>query len=202
MAAAKPYAERVTTRAQQREQTRARIVEAAIEAFADQGFDGSSTRDIAARADLSQGLLSYHYETKADLWRAAADRIFSDVATSLETDLDEQPPAAEVAREAIRAFVRLNARRPELFHFMVDAGRHDDERMRYLVDTHLRRWFTTVASISDSDTEAAHLYYALAGASSLFFAVAPECRALTGVDPDDDVVVERHADYLARLFDR
>ena len=35
---------------------------------------------------------------------------------------------------AVRAFVHLNARRPELIHFMTDAGRHDDDRMRYLVD--------------------------------------------------------------------
>ncbi|MEO0493476.1 MAG: hypothetical protein AAF081_08670 [Actinomycetota bacterium] len=42
--------------------------------------------------------------------------------------------------------------------------------------------------------------YALAGASSLIFGVTPECRGLTGIDPGADDVVERHADYVARLF--
>ena len=47
-----------TTRAEQREQTRLRIVGAAVEAFAEHGFDGSGTRDIAGRAGVTQGLVS------------------------------------------------------------------------------------------------------------------------------------------------
>ena len=188
----------MTARAEQREQTRSRIVEAAIEAFAEHGFDGAATRDIASRADTSQGLVSYHFETKADLWRAAADHLFHELTESLE--LDDEGPDPETAREAIRAFVRLNARRPELFHFLVDAGRHDDDRMRYLVDNHLPRRFTNVAALAADDLDPAHVYYALAGAASLIFGVAPECRRLAGVDANADAVVERHADYVADLF--
>ena len=194
------YPKGMTSRAAQREQTRARIIEGAIEAFAEHGFNGSSTRDNATRSDTSQGLVSYHFETKLDLWRAAADRIFADVADSVSGTIDGDNPPPEVVREAIRAFVRVNARRPELFHFMSDAGRHDNERLQYLIETHLPRFLTLVASVGHDDVDSAHLYYALAGASSLLFGVAAECRALTGVDPRDPVVIERHADYVARLF--
>ena len=200
MAATSAYPERVTTRAAQREQTRARIVESAIEAFAEHGFEGSSTRDIASRAGTSQGLLSYHFETKLDLWRAAADRIFSELNETLGSELEANPTDAETARETIKAFVRLNARRPELIHFMVDSGRFDDGRTQYLVEHHLPRWYESVARFSGDGVQAAHLYYALAGASSLIFGIAPECKALTGVDPALDDVIERHADYIARLF--
>ncbi len=200
MATTSAYPGRVATRAEQRANTRARIVEAAIEAFAEHGYGGSSTRDIAARANTSQGLVSYHFDTKAELWRAAADHLFGDVAESLRTEPERVGAGREAARESIRAFVRLNARRPALFHFLVDAGRHDDDRMRYLVETHLPRRFAGVARLSEGDLDPAHLYYALAGASSLLFGVAAECRSLTGVDPADDDVVERHADYVARLF--
>lgn len=200
MATTDAGAERRTTRAEQREQTRARIIDAAIEAFAEHGYSGSSTRDIAARAETSQGLVSYHFETKAELWRAAADHLFGDVADSLRPAAGRRAAGAEATREAIRGFVRLNARRPALVHFMVDAGRHDDERMRYLVDTHLSQRFAAVARLSTGDVDPAHLYYALAGASSLLFGVAAECRALTGIDPSDDDVVERHAHFVARLF--
>ncbi len=190
----------MNSRAAQREQTRTRIIEAAIDVFAEHGFEGSSTRHIAARADTSQGLVSYHFETKFDLWQAAADYLFTDLADALGSETDLTPQAPAVAREAIRAFVRLNARRPALFHFMTDAGRHDDERMHYLVDTHLRRWFANVANLSEDDTGAAHIYYALAGASSLLFGVAAECRTLTGLDPTDPDVIERHAEVVAQLF--
>jgi hypothetical protein len=40
----------------------------------------------------------------------------------------------------------------------------------------------------------------LAGAGSLIFAVAPECRRLTGLDPLRDAAVEAHAEFVARLL--
>ncbi len=54
--------------------------------------------------------------------------------------------------------------------------------------------------VADGDEFAPHLHYALVGASSLFFALAPENERLAGRDPMDPDVVERHADYIARLF--
>ena len=47
---------------------------------------------------------------------------------------------------------------------------------------------------------APHAYYALAGAASLIFAVAPECAALTGTDPRRRASIKRHADLVADLF--
>lgn len=193
----------MTTRAEQRQRTRQRIVEAAIEAFAANGFDGSGTRDIAARADVTQGLITYHFDSKLDLWRAAADRLFADLAEGLPSDVDidsQDTIGVERVRDVIRSYVRFSAERPQLFHFMVDAGRHDDDRMTWLVDTHLRRWFLPISQLAGSDELAPHVHYALIGASSLFFALEPENRTLTGSDPLDSAAVERHADFVARLF--
>src|SRR5262245_36084658 len=58
-------------------ETRERIVAAALEAFAERGFDGARTRDIAARAGVNQGLITYHFASKDALWKAAADHIFA-----------------------------------------------------------------------------------------------------------------------------
>lgn len=190
----------MTTRAEQRESTRRRIVDAAIDAFAEHGFDGAGTRDIAARAGVTQGLVTYHFDSKLDLWRAAADQLFGDLAASLPTVVDGETSGPERARESIRAYVRFSARRPQLFHFMVDAGRSDDDRMHWLVDTHLRRWHAGIGRLAGNDDTVPHLHYALLGASSLFFALAPENRRLTGLEPMSPEVLERHADYVARLF--
>ena len=136
------------TRAEQREQTRARIIEAAVESFAELGFDASSTREIAGRAGVTQGLLTYHFASKDELWRAAADQIFGAF-----DDLPERPaPSAGVdddtAREAIRSYVRFAAHHPELFAFVVDASRRDDDRLRWLVETHLQARYDAVAGLA------------------------------------------------------
>lgn len=196
-----------TTRIEQREQTRQRIVAAAADAFAEGGFAGTSTRDIAERAGVTQGLLTYHFDSKDELWRAAVDSIFAalDAALPSRTATDEATRDPRDARLAIQAYVSFSARHPELFQLMVDAGRHDDERMRWIVDRHLRRRFGDVARFAGEidaggSTDAAHVYYALVGAASLISAVAPECHALTGVDPLTESAIGRHADVVAALF--
>ncbi|MBK5289030.1 MAG: TetR/AcrR family transcriptional regulator [Acidimicrobiia bacterium] len=196
------------SRAEQRDATRQRIVDAAITAFADQGFAASSTRDIAARAGVTQGLVTYHFDSKDTLWRAAATQIFGLLVGTLP-DRPRRASNAErraAAREQIRAYVRFAAEHPEVFHFMVDAGRHDDDRMRWLVQTCLAPRFSEITadggigSVAADRAAAPHAYYALLGAGSLIFAVAPECRELTGVDPTRRAAIERHADLMAQLF--
>ena len=64
------------SRAAQREETHERIVVAAAKAFSEKGFRAASTRDIAARAGVNQGLITYYFKSKQELWKAAAGRIF------------------------------------------------------------------------------------------------------------------------------
>lgn len=66
----------MNTRAQQREETRERIVEAAIECFAECGFRAASARQVATRAGADQVLITYHFESKDEPWRAAAHADF------------------------------------------------------------------------------------------------------------------------------
>ena len=88
---------------------------------------------------------------------------------------------------------------------MVDCNR-SDERMRWLVDTHIRPRFEfmltegVVGVTGLDDALAPHAFYALAGAGSFIFAVAPACKRLSGLDPTKREVVEAHADYVATLM--
>jgi hypothetical protein len=52
--------------------TRGRILDAALDLFSELSFDGATTREIAARAAVTQPLLSYHFSSKDELWRAAS----------------------------------------------------------------------------------------------------------------------------------
>jgi AcrR family transcriptional regulator len=196
------------SRAAQREATRERIVEAALEAFAEKGFRGASTRDIAQRARTNQGLITYHFRSKDELWRAAADRIFGLLAKRISEQLSalaSQDPR-ERAREAVRIYVRFVAAHPELFRLMVDEGKNSEPRMKWLVDTHLKPAYeqfmrprgVRIAGFDEANLP--HAYYVMAGAGSLIFAVAPECRRLTGLDPETEEAVEAHAEFVARLL--
>jgi TetR/AcrR family transcriptional repressor of uid operon len=49
------------------DETRDRLVDAATQVFAEQGYDGARTSEIARRAGLSTGAIYSQYETKAEL---------------------------------------------------------------------------------------------------------------------------------------
>jgi AcrR family transcriptional regulator len=52
------------------EETRSRIIRAALTLFGERGFDGVSTRDIAARAEVPAPSLQYYFESKEGLYAA------------------------------------------------------------------------------------------------------------------------------------
>lgn len=66
--------------------TRARIRDAAMEAFAKQGFRGATVRGIAAAAGVSPGLVQHHFATKEAL-RDACDAHATATIRSLTQDV-------------------------------------------------------------------------------------------------------------------
>ena len=76
--------------------TRDRIVRCAQEVFAAEGFEGTTNKDIAARAGVSSTALYHYFPSKADLYVAVCESIthvFVDVfnkATSSATTLERR----------------------------------------------------------------------------------------------------------------
>jgi len=56
------------------EETRARILDAALELFAAAGFDGASTRTIAERAGVNLPAIQYYFGSKEGLYRAVVEQ--------------------------------------------------------------------------------------------------------------------------------
>jgi AcrR family transcriptional regulator len=87
------------------EESRAEIVQAALELFAEKGFDGASVSAIAKRAGISQGLMYNYFAGKDELLLAIFEKGWADVQESFRV-------AAEAGRE-----------RPSLFDFIENACR-------------------------------------------------------------------------------
>ena len=119
--------------------TRERILAAALEVFAERGFDGARVRDIAERAGANLGLLTYYFTDKQQLWKAAVASAFAELAEELGGVLgpDGGDELADLER-IVRHFVGFVARRPAFMQLMNDEGKRDGPRMRWLADTHVR----------------------------------------------------------------
>jgi len=191
--------------------TSERILVAALEAFAEKGFDGATTREIAARAGVNLGLLQYHFGGKSKLWRAAVDRAFAELRAGLEAVLEDSGPAGdrERTRLLIRGYVRFVARHPEFVRMMHDEGKRRGPRMRWLVDRHVRPLYEATAALMQraqergllpSHVDPIHFHYVLAGSVGLIFHQAEECKRLSGLDPADPAVIEDHVRVVEHLL--
>ena len=206
-----PKSRRPARRPQQRSlETRERLVEAALEAFARHGFEGATTRAIARRAGVALAALPYHFTTKEALWKAAADRIFGRLGDTFRRRLAglEGVELATRLRLVLRDFVRFQAAHPELHRFMIQAGIARSPRLEWLVEAHIRPLHEFVRALVEAAQREGlappgrpeHLHYVLIGAASSVYALAAEFALLTGEDPRDEALVDQHVATLEPLF--
>jgi AcrR family transcriptional regulator len=190
--------------------TRERILDAALDVFAERSFEGASTREIALRSDVTQPLLNYHFSSKAELWCAAVDRLFALLTTTLSARIEGLRGVDEVTtmRLIVREFISFSAHHPELHRIITGECKTDTPRMDWMVERHIRPLYEeTVERFAHliergciPPIAPAHLYYILTGAGPTMFVLAPECRRLTGLDPTSDDVVDAHADAVISLL--
>ena len=76
------------------EDTRRRLIEAAIEAFGTHGFDGTTTRMLAEQAAVTLPSIQYYFGSKEGLYRAVVEHIVTNMTERLG-------PAAGRARAAV-----------------------------------------------------------------------------------------------------
>lgn len=93
--------------------TRERIIKAAEALFAEQGYDGTSTRQIAANAEISLQTLHYHCDDKSTLYNLVLERALAPVAHIIDHNVKIM---AEVDLNDDQAFqVAINNVIEELF---------------------------------------------------------------------------------------
>lgn len=107
------------------QQTRQKILDAAIPLFAEGGFSGTSVRRLADAAGVNVATLAYHFGDKKGLYREAVGQLHHRLADLTLRPEGGDPVRASVA--AIFAFLSKNRDAVRLAHrHLVDAGRHPD----------------------------------------------------------------------------
>jgi AcrR family transcriptional regulator len=190
--------------------TQQKLLDAAIEAFSESGFKGTSTRDIADRAGVHHPLITYHFKNKDQLWRAAADRIFREFNISLvkaTADVPETQPRAR-AEMFVRTYVRYAHKQPALHKFILQESSHPSARLDWLIENHLKPLFEIVVK---SLRELQELGIAPPGDPAILFnmirvsaggllALSAEIKGTSNIDLDSDAALDELADMIIRCF--
>jgi len=193
---------------------REELLKSALIEFGAKGFDGASTRTIAARIQAHQPQINYHFESKAALWKAAVDYLFGLLAERLWGVLPADASDVEIGElaaafaDGIRRFVFFAAEHPELNQIMVIEGTTANDRSEWMTQTYVKPFFNGIraswkvlrkagiAAPIDHDI----VYYVIIGAASLPYVNAPEVRQLTGRDPNNLKWIEAHAGGLVAIL--
>ncbi|MBT8108022.1 MAG: TetR/AcrR family transcriptional regulator [Gammaproteobacteria bacterium] len=190
--------------------TQQKLLDAAIEAFSENGFKGTSTRDIAERAGVHHPLITYHFKNKDLLWRAAADQIFRDFRRSLAAALEDHRDECPKERMAslVRAYVHYAKSQPALHKVMVQEASYPNPRLEWLIETHLKPLFDTTFEMLQ---QLQALGVAAPGNPRLLFnmirlssggllALGNELRTSSGIDIDDPATLDEIADMIIAVF--
>ncbi len=81
--------------------TKARILAAAEEVFAQKGFAGASTREIAAKARVNISSLHYHWESKETLYFAVFQNIYDRILDLVRRSIPDGPETTGAGREVV-----------------------------------------------------------------------------------------------------
>lgn len=182
--------------------TRSAILDAALEAFSRDGFDGASLPKIARAAHVGHPLIHYHFGSKDNLWRQTVEHAFGGLiseAAMIEAASRDLSPLDRL-RVLIRAFTLFAARYPSHFGLIMSEARANTERLAWLQNNFLGDFVGRLRRIL-AEAQAAkqikempikHLDLIIVGAVVLYFGV--------NFNPPEDVSIEQlaadHADCV------
>jgi AcrR family transcriptional regulator len=192
--------------------TTERLLDAALDAFAEKGFDGMSVRELARSLDVSHNLIPQRIGTKADLWRQAVDRGFGQLAAALATAFEDDPgDDLGRLRAVVVRFVEANAARPALLRILTQEAANPGPRFDHLFTCYIDpvRVFGAdlMARLRASgqvrtDSVALMYFFMTHGAGGPLALPAMAERFGSTIDPDDAAAVRRHAEEAVDvLFD-
>jgi AcrR family transcriptional regulator len=127
------------------------ILKQAFAAFARQGYDGVSLRQLAAGCGISDSLLSHHFGSKQQLWQEAVDSVFAPLYRHLVTTLEsiEAENVAWVLRRNLKAALTLLAAQPEALAFMFREGEGDNDRADHLRRNYVEPYIARIHALVD-----------------------------------------------------
>ena len=135
-------------RERRRQDSEARILRAAEQVFAETGFSGATTADIAAKARLPKANVHYYFGTKERLYRRVLKRILDAWLASGDSIRPEADPATAFA-DYIAAKVEASQRQPFASKVFANEILHGAPQVSDYLADQVRRWVEAKAKVID-----------------------------------------------------
>jgi AcrR family transcriptional regulator len=124
------------------------LLDLALAAFADLGYEGASVRDLCRRLGVSHNLIHQRFGSKERLWYAAVDHGFGLLTVAL-AEAAQDAPDADLARlrAVLVRFVEVTAASPALLRVLNQEATGPSPRLDYVFDRYVGPANELVASV-------------------------------------------------------
>ncbi|MDX6206157.1 MAG: TetR/AcrR family transcriptional regulator [Frankiales bacterium] len=185
------------------------LLQAALDAFAETGYEGTSVRELSRRLGVSHALLTARFGSKQGLWFAAmehalvqAEHTWREVAETPELD------DLEALRRAVVRQVLFSAAQPQVLRIMSHEGAIDSPRVRFVVDRFVNPLRPGVERLLDRLAAAgrirpvpyATLHYLVTVGGGAIFAGPVEAALLGAPAQPDAQDIAAHAEAVAEVL--
>ncbi len=186
---------------------------AATELFAQRGFSGAKTEEIARRAGVNKAMINYHFGGKAGLYEAILVSTLTDITERLRCLVASNRDARELLHALLEALLELHRSRPALSAVMLREAMSGGQHLSEDALPHFVKVFGMVREIVDRgvrqgafrpvDPLLTHL--TILGSAMFFFATTPMRERLVRegrLSFTSPPTPERFIDHLHDLFSR
>jgi AcrR family transcriptional regulator len=149
---------------------RSRVLSAAVDLFAEQGYDGTSVSQVIGRAGVAKGGFYHHFASKEALLFEVYGDLISRQLSAMDEILARRAPAADTLRALVHDLVTTTAAsaRPALV-FWREMSRLGDERTAEY--RRARRRYHDAVRILVRDAQARGEFAAVASADTVTFTI-------------------------------
>jgi TetR/AcrR family transcriptional regulator len=199
------------------EESRAAILRAAVQEFAEHGIAGARTDAIAQAAGVNKALLYYYFKDKETMYGAVLDQVFSGLRERVFASLEGNAPPRDKILNYVGAYFDYIAAHPLYPRLvqreMMRAGKGQSPNLHHIVKEYFRPIFGRLATVFEEGirtgefraVDPMHFVPSIVALIVFYFSSAPVIQLMTHVNPlSPEKIAERRAfviDFIsAALF--
>ncbi|HNX07877.1 MAG TPA: TetR/AcrR family transcriptional regulator, partial [Bacteroidales bacterium] len=102
------------------------------ELFLEKGFERTSIRDIAAKANINIALLNYHFKSKENLFDSLFSELISTYTPTLNNILSSGLPLEEKITQYVSKYIDILQENPRITYFVLSVLQRNPEKIKKL----------------------------------------------------------------------
>jgi len=177
------------------EESRAAILKAAINEFAENGIAGARTDAIARAAHVNKALLYYYFKDKEAIYQAVLDQVFTGLRAEVVPALEGDLPPRQKVLDYISAYFDYVAANPHFPRVVqgewVRTGSHRTGQMQRVAREHFRPIYQKLAEVLREGIAIGefrpinpmHFIPSMVAIIIFYFSAAPVIKTLIQADP-------------------